>query len=204
MAARDFFQHRPGQPIHDAAFTGLLLKNKIAISMDGRAVTPGQCLCRAAMAVGQIRGGLFAGVRTASPMLAPRSADALVFYNALRPHSSLDARTPDHAYFNHLPQPAAAHKHSAAMVGSLLRSGSVLPAHRPDHGLLRNQPAGDPLIDGETLSRPSRPPLSSRPLGPKERGKRRVGRFDRPVCRHIATKSTRILPGHHQRAKRQG
>jgi putative transposase len=23
-------------------------------------------------------------------------------------HSSLDARTPDHAYFNHLPQPAAA------------------------------------------------------------------------------------------------
>jgi putative transposase len=32
----------------------------------------------------------------------------LVFYNALRPHSSLDARTPDHAYFNYLPLPAAA------------------------------------------------------------------------------------------------
>ena len=45
------------------------------------------------------------------------------------------------------------------MVGSLLRSGYALPAQRPDHGLLRNQPAGDPLIDGETLSRPSRPPL---------------------------------------------
>jgi hypothetical protein len=27
---------------------------------------------------------------------------------ATRPHSSLDARTPDHAYFNHPSQPAAA------------------------------------------------------------------------------------------------
>jgi len=32
----------------------------------------------------------------------------LDFYNRKRPHSSLDARTPDHAYFNHLPQVAAA------------------------------------------------------------------------------------------------
>jgi putative transposase len=32
----------------------------------------------------------------------------LDFYNRKRPHSSLDARTPDHAYFDHLPQVAAA------------------------------------------------------------------------------------------------
>ena len=32
----------------------------------------------------------------------------LDIYNRKRPHSSLDARTPDHAYFNHLPQPVAA------------------------------------------------------------------------------------------------
>ena len=32
----------------------------------------------------------------------------LDFYNRKRPHSSLDARTPDHAYFEHLPQVAAA------------------------------------------------------------------------------------------------
>jgi putative transposase len=32
----------------------------------------------------------------------------LAFYNVLRPHSSLDARTPDDAYFNHPPQRAAA------------------------------------------------------------------------------------------------
>jgi hypothetical protein len=47
----------------------------------------------------------------------------------------------------------------AAIVGSSLRSGYALPAKRPDNGLLRNQPAGDPFIEGETLSRPSRPPL---------------------------------------------
>jgi transposase InsO family protein len=32
----------------------------------------------------------------------------LDFYNRKRPHSSLDARTPDHAYFHNLPQVAAA------------------------------------------------------------------------------------------------
>ena len=32
----------------------------------------------------------------------------LAFYNRKRPHSSLDARTPDQAYFGHLPQIAAA------------------------------------------------------------------------------------------------
>jgi putative transposase len=32
----------------------------------------------------------------------------LAFYNAIRPHSSLDARTPDNAYFNPLRQSVAA------------------------------------------------------------------------------------------------
>src|SRR3954447_22633069 len=32
----------------------------------------------------------------------------LAFYNSKRPHSSLDARTPDRAYLDHLPQVAAA------------------------------------------------------------------------------------------------
>lgn len=32
----------------------------------------------------------------------------LDFYNRKRPHSSLDARTPDCAYYEHLPQVAAA------------------------------------------------------------------------------------------------
>ena len=32
----------------------------------------------------------------------------LAFYNRTRPHSSLDARTPDDAYFNHVPLLVAA------------------------------------------------------------------------------------------------
>ncbi len=32
----------------------------------------------------------------------------LAFYNTVRPHSSLDARTPDDAYFNHVALLAAA------------------------------------------------------------------------------------------------
>jgi putative transposase len=32
----------------------------------------------------------------------------LAFYNSKRPHSSLDARTPDGAYIGHLPQAAPA------------------------------------------------------------------------------------------------
>ncbi len=32
----------------------------------------------------------------------------LDFYNRKRPHSSLDARTPDQVYFDHLPQAVAA------------------------------------------------------------------------------------------------
>ena len=32
----------------------------------------------------------------------------MAFYNGRRPHSSLDARTPDQAYFNHEPLLAAA------------------------------------------------------------------------------------------------
>ncbi len=32
----------------------------------------------------------------------------LAFYNSKRPHSSLDARTPDQAYFDHIPLRTAA------------------------------------------------------------------------------------------------
>jgi hypothetical protein len=39
----------------------------------------------------------------------------------------------------------------AAIIGLLLRSGYARPAQQPDDGPLRNQPAGDPLIEGETL-----------------------------------------------------
>ena len=103
----EIFNTDQGSQFASAAFTGLLLKNKIAISMDGRgswrdnvfverlwrSVKYEEVYLRAYDSVADARASL---------------GRYLVFYNALRPHSSLDARTPDHAYFNHLPQPAAA------------------------------------------------------------------------------------------------
>jgi putative transposase len=88
-------------------FTGLLLDNAIAISMDGRgawrdnvfverlwrSVKYEEVYLRAYDSVAEARASI---------------GRYLDFYNRKRPHSSLDARTPDHAYFSHLPQVAAA------------------------------------------------------------------------------------------------
>ena len=82
----------------------------------------------------------------------------LDFYNRKRPHSSLDARTPDHAYFDGLPHGGGS-MIFAAVVGASLRSGYALPARRPTTAIRRNQPAGNPSIGTETLFRQTRPPL---------------------------------------------
>jgi len=96
-----------GSQFTSAAFTGLLLENKIALSMDGRgswrdnvfverlwrSVKYEEVYLRAYDSVGDARAAL---------------GRYLAFYNAMRPHSSLDARTPDNAYFNPLPHSVAA------------------------------------------------------------------------------------------------
>jgi putative transposase len=101
------FNTDQGSQFTSSAFTGLLLENKIAISMDGRgawrdnvfverlwrSVKYEEVYLRAYTNVGEARAAL---------------GRYLNFYNVLRPHSSLDAQTPDHAYFNHQPLPAAA------------------------------------------------------------------------------------------------
>jgi putative transposase len=103
----EIFNTDQGSQFTRAAFTGLLLKNAIAISMDGRgswrdnvfvervwrSVKYEEVYLRAYGSVGEARLSL---------------GRYLDFYNRKRPHSSLDARTPDSAYFNHLPQAAAA------------------------------------------------------------------------------------------------
>ena len=87
-----------GSQFTGAAFTGLLADNGIAISMDGRgawrdnvfverlwrSVKYEEVYLRAYDSVGQARASL---------------GRYLDFYNRKRPHSSLDRRTPDHAYF---------------------------------------------------------------------------------------------------------
>jgi putative transposase len=103
----EIFNTDQGSQFTSAAFTGLLLENKIAISMDGRgswrdnvfverlwrSVKYEEVYLRAYDSVGDARASL---------------GRYLAFYNAIRPHSSLDARTPDNAYFNPLPHTVAA------------------------------------------------------------------------------------------------
>jgi putative transposase len=103
----EIFNTDEGRQFTSAAFTGLLLKNGIAISMDGRgawrdnvfveriwrSVKYEEVYLRAYDSVGEARASL---------------GRYLEFYNSKRPHSSLDAKTPDHAYYGHEPRRAAA------------------------------------------------------------------------------------------------
>lgn len=103
----EIFNTDQGSQFTSAAFTGVLLDNAIAISMDGkgawrdnvfverlwRSVKYEEVYLRAYDSVSEARASI---------------GRYLDFYNRKRPHSSLDARTPDRAYFDHLPQIAAA------------------------------------------------------------------------------------------------
>jgi putative transposase len=103
----EIFNTDQGSQFTSTAFTGLLQDNAIRVSMDGRgawrdnvfverlwrSVKYEEVYLRAYDSVGEARASL---------------ARYLNFYNGKRPHSSLDAQTPDHAYFDHVPQLAAA------------------------------------------------------------------------------------------------
>ena len=103
----EIFNTDQGSQFTSAAFTGLLLDNTIAISMDGRgswrdnvfverlwrSVKYEEVYLQAYDSVGDARASL---------------GRYLDFYNRTRPHSSLAARTPDRAYFDNLPLLAAA------------------------------------------------------------------------------------------------
>ena len=103
----DIFNTDQGSQFTSAAFTGVLLDNAIAISMDGKgswrdnvfveriwkSVKYEEVYLKAYASVGEARSSI---------------GRYLDFYNRHRPHSSLDRKTPDEAYFNHLSQIAAA------------------------------------------------------------------------------------------------
>src|SRR6476660_4492357 len=98
----EIFNTDRGSQFTSADFTGVLLDNAIAISMDGkgawrdnvfverlwRSVKYEEVYLRAYDNVSEARASI---------------GRYLDFYNARRPHSSLDGRTPDQAYFNPLP-----------------------------------------------------------------------------------------------------
>jgi putative transposase len=103
----EIFNTDQGSQFTGAAFTGALLKNAIAISMDGkgawrdnvfverlwRSVKYEEVYLKAYDSVSEARSSL---------------GHYLDFYNSRRPHSSLDGSTPDQAYFTPLPFRAAA------------------------------------------------------------------------------------------------
>lgn len=96
-----------GSQFTGAAFTGVLIKNEIAISMDGkgawrdnvfverlwRSVKYEEVYLRAYDSVSDARASI---------------GRYLDFYNCRRPHSSLDGSTPDQVYFTSLPLRTAA------------------------------------------------------------------------------------------------
>ena len=104
----EIFNTDQGSQFTSAAFTGMLKTAGIAISMDGkgawrdnvfverlwRTIKYEEVYLHAYRSVAEARAGL---------------ARYLTFYNTRRPHSSLDRKTPDQAYFNALqPIPVAA------------------------------------------------------------------------------------------------
>jgi putative transposase len=103
----EIFNTDQGSQFTSHDFTNVLSKNTLAISMDGkgawrdnvfverlwRSIKYEEVYLRAYDSVAEARASL---------------GRYLTFYNGRRPHSSLDRRTPDQAYFNPLPHRAAA------------------------------------------------------------------------------------------------
>jgi putative transposase len=103
----EIFNTDQGSQFTSHDFTSVLLKNEIAISMDGkgawrdnvfverlwRSIKYEEVYLKAYDSVAEARASI---------------GRYLAFYNGRRPHSSLDRRTPDQAYFAPLPQRAAA------------------------------------------------------------------------------------------------
>jgi putative transposase len=102
----DMFNTDQGSQFTGQEFTGVLLKAGVAISMDGkgawrdnvfverlwRSIKYEEIYLKAYDTVGEARASI---------------GRYLAFYNGRRPHSSLDRKTPDQAYFDRLPRSAA-------------------------------------------------------------------------------------------------
>ena len=103
----EIFNTDQGSQFTSAAFTGLLVENAIAISMDGRGAWRDNVFVERlwrSVKHEEVYLHAYDSVRNARILLS-RYFD---FYNRKRPHSSRDARTPDQAYFDNLHEIRAA------------------------------------------------------------------------------------------------
>ena len=124
----EIFNTDQGSQFTGAAFTGVLIKNGIAISMDGKGAWRDNIFVERLWRSIKYEEVYLRGYDSVSEACAS-IGQYLTFYNGRRPHSSLDGKTPDQAYFT----PAA------TPLGSLT-------------------PAEAPLIDAEKLFRQTGPP----------------------------------------------
>jgi putative transposase len=96
-----------GSQFTGAAFTGVLIKNGIAISMDGKGAWRDNVFVERLWRSVKYEEVYLRAYDTASEARASIGR-YLDFYNSRRPHSSLDGNTPDQAYFTPLPLRMAA------------------------------------------------------------------------------------------------
>jgi putative transposase len=103
----EIFNTDQGSQFTGAAFTGVLIKNGIAISMDGKGAWRDNVFVERLWRSVKYEEVYLRAYDTA-PEARASIGRYLDFYNRRRPHSSLDGTTPDHAYFAPLPLRMAA------------------------------------------------------------------------------------------------
>jgi putative transposase len=103
----EIFNTDQGSQFTGAAFTGVLIKSGIAISMDGKGAWRDNVFVERLWRSVKYEEVYLRAYDTASEARA-LIGRYLDFYNCRRPHSSLDGNTPDHAYFTPLPTRLAA------------------------------------------------------------------------------------------------
>jgi putative transposase len=103
----EIFNTDQGSQFTGAAFTGVLIKNGITISMDGKGAWRDNVFVERLWRSVKYEEVYLRAYDTASEARASIGR-YLEFYNRRRPHSSLDGTTPDHAYFTPLPLRLAA------------------------------------------------------------------------------------------------
>ena len=103
----DIFNTDQGSQFTSGDFTGVLIRNGIAISMDGKGAWRDNVFVERLWRTIKYEEVYLRAYETVSEARASIGR-YLEFYNRRRPHSSLDRQTPDQAYFNTLPLPVAA------------------------------------------------------------------------------------------------
>ena len=103
----EIFNTDQGSQFTSMAFTSVLLREKIAISMDGRGAWRDNVIVERlwrSVKYEEVYLHAYGGVSEARSSIGRY----LGFYNGRRPHSSLAAKTPDQTYFDNLPVKMAA------------------------------------------------------------------------------------------------